>query len=246
MYPIIFQIGGLTFYSHGVLIVAGIFAGALLVYFLAKKLGLSRPNLFDNIIYTTLAGIIGSRLAYLFSYPNQFQNPIQFFRFSEGGLISYGGFIAGGLTLYLLLKSQKQPVMKWFDLFSAGLLLGLAFGRAGDYLTGDYGAMQASGVFSLASNPLLESFLCLLVIVISLLILLVGKERFKEGTAFFVSVLIYSGGRFIIEFWRGDPDFFLGMSFSQIFSILVFIISLGLFILIRKMKQKGANYEITG
>ncbi len=243
MYPVLFKIGGLNFYSHGMLIVAGIIFAALLIFFLSKRSELNQSYLLDNIIYVSLFGMIGARIAYFILYPNQWSNLSQIFLLWQGGLVSFGGFILGAITLLILLKSQKQSVLPWLDLFAIGLPLGIAFARVGDWLAGDYGILSAAVIngfwAKFVNNPLLEAVLCVLILIILLSIFLFAKKKVSDGFIFLLSILIYTGGRFIIDFWRSDPDFFVGLSVGQTFSLIVFIIIGLLFIIMARKGRKG-------
>lgn len=247
MYPVLFKIGSLTFYSHGILLVAGIVFGALLVYFLSKKSELDNMYILDDIIYISLFGVIGARIAYFVLYPHQFTNISQIILLWQGGLVSYGGFILGAVVLLVLLKFQKQPILPWLDLFAIGLPLGVAFGRIGDWLAGDYGlfpGIGGSGLMGrLTNSPLLEAGLCVLIVLVLLSIYIFAKNKVMDGIILMLSVLIYSGGRFIIDFWRGDASFFLGLSLGQLFSLIVFVATLAIFVFVQWRRKKGDNYE---
>ena len=248
MYPVLFKIGSVVFYSHGVLLVAGIIFGALLVYLLSRRSELSQNYVLDNVIYVSLFGIIGARIAYFLLYPNQFNNISQVIFLWQGGLVSFGGFILGGITLFFLLKLQKQPILPWLDLFAIGLPLGIALGRVGDWSAGDYGilpVLAASGAWAqFVNNPLLEAGLCVLIVLILLFMFLFAKIKKIDGIIFLLSILIYSGGRFMIDFWRGDPSFLIGLSLGQLFSLLMFIVSAVVFALKIRKDRKGAYNEV--
>lgn len=249
MHPILFKIGGLTFYSHGLFIVLGIIVGALLVYLLASKSGLDKTRLIDNIIYVCLIGVIGARVTYFILYPGQFESISQIIFLWQGGLVSYGGFVLGGLALFFLLRLQKQPILKWLDLFAIGLPFGLLLGRIGDWLAGDYGIfpLAKKAIFGIQMpNPLVEAGFCALVVLILLSIFWFGRDKVKDGTIFLLSVLIYSGGRFIIDFWRYEAPVLFGLSAGQVFNIIVFLLATVIFILKLMREKKGAYNEFAG
>lgn len=246
MQPILFKIGNLSFYSQGVSILVGIVIGFLVVYFFSKKHELYNAFLFDNIIYTVLAGIIGARIAYIVLYQSQFSNLKELIFIWEGGLVSYGGFLLGGLTFFILLKIQKQPVLKWFDALAIGFPLGLFFGRLGDIMAGDYyNSDKFTNIQSLSKGiplPLFEALLCL-VIFFLLAIMSLKIKKINSGLIFFIMVLIYSGGRFIIDFWRNEKLVIWNLSFGQVFGLIIFILSLIAIILLRSVKKEGEYYE---
>jgi len=243
MYPVLFKIGSLTFYSHGLLAVLGIIAGAWFLYYLAKKEKLNREYLFDNLVYSVLFGIVGARLTYFFLYPDQFVRWQEVFFLWNGGMVSYGGFIAGGIAFYLLLKSQKQDIAKWFDLSAIGFSLGLCFGRIGNLLAGEYSGVSTDkfSIGGVVPVTFYEAILLLLIFALTLLgYRLKKKVGLSKGQLFAVFMILYGLGRFIIDFWRDEKIALAGLSLGQFVSLAV--LSLGLYLSIRFLCQKrGAN-----
>lgn len=249
MYPILFQIGNLTFYTHGVVAVLGIIIGSLIAYSLARRKQLDTEYFFDIIVFTILLGIIGARIAYFIVYPDQFKNLSQIIFLWDGGLISFGGFILAGITLALLLKAQKRPIFKWLDIISIGFFLGLAIARLfGDILAGEYAGTPTDSkllkVFSSNSVvlvPFFEGILCLIIFITAILLFKKYYEKLLPGLLFMGSILAYTLGRFFIDFGRDEADLFLKFSLGQVVSALIFIISaISIILVIRKR----SSYEI--
>lgn len=247
MHPILFTIGTFNFYTHGLVAVLGIILAALITYFLAKKQGLNTEFFFDNIVFTTLFGIIGARITYFFLYRDQFSSWKQIIDLQDGGLVSYGGFILGGLCFWLFLRKQNQPVIRWFDLFSIGFFLGLSLGRIGDLFAGEYNGVFSErsiafiGAYNIVPVALYESILCL---VIFLLMFILYKKRGKKlaaGILLLLSLFIYSAGRFILDFWRSEAKVLLSLSVGQIVSLIIFIV---VTILLIKNVRKGRKNEV--
>ena len=74
MYPILFNIGPVNFYSHGLLIALGALVGGGLIFYLAKRENLNRRHLIDLLLYSLVAGVLGARILYLILYYYQFAN----------------------------------------------------------------------------------------------------------------------------------------------------------------------------
>lgn len=245
MHPILFQLGSLTFYTHGVLAVIGIILGAILVYELAKLARLNTELFFDNIVFTVLFGIIGARIAYLLIYMSSFDSWTQFFYMWEGGLVSYGGFFLGAITFILLLRKQGQSVMKWLDVTSIGFFLGLFLGRIGDIFAGEYaGTLTSSKWLSVFPNnnliviPFFEAILCLIIFIISIIVYRRIYDTLSEGLLFVGTFFLYGLGRFIIDFGRDESDLILHLSLGQFVSLIIAIISLCYFVLISKKRRQ--------
>jgi len=244
MHPILFQIGSVTFYTHGVLAVIGIVLGSFVVYRLAKSNNLDTTFFFDNIVFTTLFGIIGARVAYFLIYPSSFESWTKVFYLWEGGLVSYGGFFLGIITFILLLRKQGQPVMKWLDVAAIGFFLGLLIGRIGDLFAGEFaGVPTNSRLLSILPNnnliaiPFFEALLCLLIVITATLLYRRNYNNLTQRNLFLGSFFFYGLGRFIIDFGRYENDIILHLSLGQIVSLSVAIIALLLIILGARKKE---------
>jgi phosphatidylglycerol:prolipoprotein diacylglycerol transferase len=249
MHPILFKIGSLTFYSHGVFAVAGIIIGALFVFNLARRNNLSTEFLFDNIVFTVLLGIIGARLTYFILYPSSFDNWTKIFFLWEGGLVSYGGFILGGVTLTLLLRKQGQPVLQWLSLTSISFFLGLAIGRLGDIFAGEYAGISSNSRWltilpgnSLVLVPFYEALLCLFIFVTLAIAYKKYFDRLSDGTFFYLAFCLYVLGRFIIDFGRDERDILYHLSLGQIVSLIIFIVTL--FFVVFRSKKRNQNGQV--
>lgn len=246
MHPVLFQLGNVTFYTHGFLAVVGIILGSLITYFIASKRNLVCQYYVDYIVFTVLFGIIGARLTYFLLYRDQFQSIIQIIFLWEGGLVSYGGFLLGALAFIMLMKLDKQPIMKWLDAITPGFFFGLFFGRIGDLFAGEYSGVAIStstkllGGFGIIPIPLFESILCLLIFLFGLFVYN-KKPELREGLMFSVSFLIYSGARFVIDFWRNDENLVWKLSTGQIFGLILFILILGFIIY---SSRKRSTHEL--
>ncbi len=236
MHPILFKIGTLTFYTHGLLSVLGIVLGGFILYKLAQKEKLDTSLILDNIIYSVLAGIVGARLVYFFMYRYQFSSFSEIFYLWNGGMVSYGGFFLGAVAFVLLLKSQKQNITKWLDISLIAFSIGLFLGRIGNLMAGEY-----SGRFSnsfLAINGVLpvtlfEGFL--LVIIFSLLLFIYKKAKnLKDGSLALLFLLLYGFGRFVIDFWRAEEVVFFNLGLGQLVSLLLGLGALVIVILNKK------------
>ncbi|GAG59119.1 unnamed protein product, partial [marine sediment metagenome] len=147
MYPILFQIGPITIYSHGIMVALGILAGGFIIFRLAKIEGLKTAKLFDIILYSLIAALVGGRLLYVAVYPYQFSSFWDVLAVWQGGMVSYGGIVAGLTVAIYLLYKQKENVWRWLDIFVVALIFGWGIGRIGCLLAGDIiGKITNSGI----------------------------------------------------------------------------------------------------
>lgn len=231
MYPIIFSIGGLNIYTHGLMMALGAIFGGFIIWYLAKKERLATKFLFDVLIYSLLAGIIGSRIVYVILYYYQFSNWHEMFFLWYGGLVSYGGIFFGFLAAALVLKRFHQNILQWFDIGIIGLFLGWAFGRVGCLLAGDVPGMISSSKIAIRGQIPVSLFEAIwsLVLAAGLLYLFFAKKdflaKFNDGLLFFLGLAGYALGRFVIDFYRQESIFFL-LKGGQVGSLIILVIIL--------------------
>lgn len=240
MYPIIFSIGQLNIYSHGVLTVLGAVLGAWFLYYLARKEKILNFIFLEFILAITIGGLIGARVIYVLIYPDQFANIWETFYFWNGGMVSFGGFLGGIVTGAYYLKYKKQNIWQWFDVSIFGLMIGQAVGRIGCFLAGDViGRFSLSKFTVQAQFPvaLFES-LWIIIFLPLLYLLYLKKKNWSKGIIFCLGLIFYGAGRFFIDYLRADSYSFGGISYSQAGSLLTILVAIVLIFGILKLKEE--------
>jgi phosphatidylglycerol:prolipoprotein diacylglycerol transferase len=134
MHPLLYQTLHIEWYPA--LVLLGYFAGWLLARSRAKRAGIE-PRHIDNLVLLLLIfGLIGARLAARLFYAPQISFIDSFKVWRGGGLVFYGGFIAGTLTVLIYAWKTRLPIAKILDVFAPSAALGLAFGRIGCFMAG--------------------------------------------------------------------------------------------------------------
>jgi phosphatidylglycerol:prolipoprotein diacylglycerol transferase len=243
MYPILFHVGGLTFTTHGFLAVLGIITGSSLLYILAKKKKIDTRYLINDVVYSVSMGVIGARVVYFLLYRDQFATWQEIFFLWNGGMVSYGGFILGGITFVLLFRRQKSKVYLWLDALSISFAFGLFFGRLGNIFAGEYSGINSKyGIGGIVPVTLYEG-VYVLIIGCLLLMTYLKNNKIKEGLIFWLFVFFYGFGRFIIDFWRDEQDLFYGISLGQIISLSFVVLSI--YFLINRYSRETGNLIFT-
>lgn len=151
MHPVLFEIptpwGVLPIFSYGVMLgTSMIIAWYMVMYLGEKKEALPREVMANCFILTAVFSILGARLLYVLTNPDEFTELGQWLALRSGGLVAYGGFLGGLLGSWIYLRRQEakgHPVrlLGWADVVAPSLALGLALTRVGCYLYGcDFGA----------------------------------------------------------------------------------------------------------
>src|SRR6476646_9501152 len=105
----------------------------------ARRTGANLPKerVQDLVIVCFLLGLAGARVTYMIQYHVPWQ---QFFKIWEGGIVLYGGIIAGIFAFlafyYLVLKRAGVSLWRLADAAAPPLALGIALGRIGCFLNG--------------------------------------------------------------------------------------------------------------
>lgn len=223
MHPILFKFGPLTIYSYGVMVAIGFAVISILIYPRAARFGLNKDRVLDLLIVILIAGLVGARLFYILSNLHYYAaNPLEIPNLSKGGLVWYGAFFSAlGSALWYM---RKHKLFFWdvMDLAAPYLALGQGIGRIGCYLNG-----CCYGIDGLPAQ-LYSSFV---LIVIFVILRLWQDRRTFSGEIFLGYCILYSSKRFLMEFLRGDnPRIFYGFTLSQTISIVILVVSFGIFL----------------
>ena len=249
MYPILLSTQWFNVYSYGFMLAVGYTVFMVLTLYQAKKNSLDTGTIFDLMLMQLIVGVLGSRLLFILEYAPDKLLTFDFINLEQGGLTFYGSIITAFVFDLLLLKIKGIPFWKTADCMGFGLGVGIAISRIGCFLNGCcYGTACSPSIgfqFKLAgpgyfhATQLYESFLCL--VAFAIIFVFYRKYRTHYGQIFLGFISLYGFFRFFIEFLRAEnPVILLGMTLSQILSI-VFIISS---IIVWKINLKNKELEI--
>lgn len=230
------EIWGLKIYSYGFMIGIGIICAALLFISRGTKRGYNEDKLFNAIIITVISGIIGGKLLYIITeWKLVIEDPSIIFREFGNGFVIYGAIMGGALAIALYSRKNQWSVLELADLIIPGVALAQGFGRIGCLLAGCcYGAETHSfigiifpeGSLAPAGVPLYPTqiFSSIFDFALGLFLLWYGNKNKEQGKTLSMYMIIYSVGRFLVEFLRNDPRGSVGMlSTSQFISIFILI-----------------------
>lgn len=243
MHPVLCKVGSIALYSWGFFVALGFLAAIYVAILNSKRENLSADQVIDISIYTFLSAIIGARLVYVMAFWSEFKNNlISIFAVWEGGLVFYGGLIGVLVVLFWYSKKHKISILKIFDLLAPSAAVGYSIGRIGCFMRGCcFGnettvpwAVHFPEISGLRHATQLYSSLAGLLIFIVLLF--IRDQKKYDGQIFAWGLLLYSTYRFLVEFLRYSPMYFMALSPSQWASIFVFIFSVG-YIVYKKMNN---------
>ncbi len=259
MYPYLFHSQFLE--SYIIFICIGVLVALILFRYLAFKLSVSEKSFrFYGIII-----IVSIGLGFVFSRLFQMLYNYMETRDVGTGITFLGGLIGGVVTFFILYalfgKHYKKDLFKIVNIAMPCIAFGHFFGRIGCFLAGCcYGIktdfLGVRFVESITSDgewifgdprvptQLIEAlFLIMLGITLLLFIFRFGKLDFLAV----IYLYSYSVFRFLIEFVRDDPRgaFILGLSPSQVISVIMFIGAVVLNVILIRRKKHIDNSDPT-
>lgn len=250
MKSVLFSVLGLEVYAYGFMIAIGIICAVMLFNKKTKERGYNEDHIFNMIIITVIAGILGGKVLYVITdFKNLIEEPSRILKEFGYGFVIYGAIIFGVISVFLYSKKKKWNTLEVFDLLAPCVALAQGFGRIGCLLAGCcYGAvtngalylvfpeggiapsgvhLQPTQVYSFIFDFLLAFFL----------IWFNKKKQRKSGYILSMYLILYSIGRFMLEFLRNDPRGSVGLfSTSQFISIFILIIGI---LILNRDKFKG-------
>ncbi len=253
MHNELLKIGPFTVYGYGLMIAIGIFSAYCLAEYRAKKIGLKDELIFGMTIWAVIGGILGGKILYFITIlPQIFADPSLLYRDLLEGYVIYGALIGGFLAIVLYCKIRQMKLLAYLDLTLPSVALAQGFGRIGCLLAGCCYGRETDSAFSitfhdsayapnevaLIPTQILSSGLDFLHFFI--LLYFVKKWKKKDGQVTGLYFMLYSAGRFILEYFRGDLERgSVGiLSTSQFIAIFMFLFGALFFFGSSKKKEK--------
>lgn len=251
--PIIFQVGPLALRWYGLLMMAAILVGAQIASHEITRRGLNSDDFWDMLIWVLIPGFLGARLYYVFIQSPRgegglgyyLSNPLEIFKVWSGGIHIFGGFIFGGLALWLFTRIRHLPALIYLDAIALALPLAQAIGRWGNFINQELYGPPTTLPWGLRIDPqhrippyndlttypdstrfhplfLYESLWNFIGFGVLFWISRRFEHQLRDGDLMLLYLIWYPLGRFFIEFLRTDSWFFPGTPFNVV-HILSFV-----------------------
>jgi phosphatidylglycerol:prolipoprotein diacylglycerol transferase len=254
-----FYLGPVYVHTWGLTAAIGVLAA---IWLINKKWGMEGGGQALSIIPARTAGgqllflivsvFLGARILYILEYWNYYSSdPLAVLYLWNGGFSFFGGAVAGILAGYFWSKSNKINFLFLGWLFTPAWLFGLFFGRIGCALIQDHLGKPTDfpwGIFIQGvyrHEPALYEAIWVLLIGTTLYVIdrkFLPKRKRELGhlsnILFPLSLLLYSLGRFFIDFTRSDDPLYHDLTVAQWISIAFVVWSLWL-LLQKKLSGPG-------
>jgi phosphatidylglycerol:prolipoprotein diacylglycerol transferase len=259
MYPTLFTIGKVSVPTYTVLLDLGLILGLLLTYLEGKRqLGKSDLAL-DLGLWTVIGGIVGGRIGYVLTYLSTFsQNWVQALQIWKGGLTFLGAFLGGLVVLGIFVwprgRGRTGCRRKLADVLVPGLALGVVFGWAACLMGGcaygaegqGFGYMVLPDIYGMQRLRFATQIVGLIQGGVLFVLFWLLRRRWPfAGAAFLMYCLLYFGGQFFLEFYRGDEALYYGpFRLAQIIEIgIVAASAIALLALWGRSRSRGEETE---
>jgi len=245
------QVGFLQIHVYGLMLMFGAIAGTLVAAMEARRRGLKASYAVDALPWALIGGVIGARIWHVLtpSLSSQIygttterylRDPLSIIRVWEGGLGLPGAVLGGVIGLYIYARRNQLNFPLLLDIAAPGLALGQAIGRWGNYFNQElYGKPtnlpwkiyiapehRMPGYESVAYYHPLFLYEAIWNLFNMALLLYVARRWEKvllPGDVFLIYLVVYSIGRFFLEFLRMDYSPVFGVNINQLVMVLVFI-----------------------
>ena len=256
----LFSIGPISFYSYGLMIAIGMILAVIISMKRCKPRGLDPDHMFNIGLVGIIAGVIGAKLAYyIVELPAIIKDPSLLLDITNG-FVLYGGVILGIVAPIFYCRKKKISFLEYLDTAIPTIPMAQGFGRLGCFCAGCCYGLENHSWFAvtfpesglapagvpLIPTQLISSLLDFLLAGFLFWLTRVGaKRKPQDGVPSACYMLLYSIGRFLVEFLRGDPRGTVGpFSTSQFISIFVCIFAIGWLIIIRRDRKEALAREV--
>jgi phosphatidylglycerol:prolipoprotein diacylglycerol transferase len=241
MKPVLFQFFGVKVYGYGLMIMLGIIAALFLLSYRSKEKQYNEDNIWDMAILAIICGIIGGKVLYIITDIKYIIQQPSVLKNIGNGFVIYGAVLGGILAVYLYCKKKCWDVLSVFDLVIPSLPLAQGFGRIGCFLAGCcYGGVTTLPIgVEFSNSPFAPAnvhvhptqiYSSIFDFMLAFFLLWYARKERKKGRVFSLYLIIYSVGRFLIEFLRADPRGNVSIfSTSQFISLFIVVIGVVVF-----------------
>lgn len=239
------------FDTYSILLFIGVILCLFLFYKYGKKNNLEEKYLLDIILQACISIIFGIISATLFQ--KIFDNLKSESTNSPLAMTFFGGLIGGAILFILLFKfyiKRRYPNAKFIKdvliIAPASITMAHGIGRIGCFLAGCCYGIETNSILGVQFPHLdtkvypTQLYEAMFLIIFSLILFYLAYKKSNIYT-FPIYLFTYGIFRFLLEFIRGDDRgaYILNLSPSQFLSIISVIISIILFICLKKQSAKN-------
>lgn len=144
---------------HGIGSALGFLVGAsILLKEVRRRAEPLEPVVVRALTWAAVGAILGARLDYVVSHPNDWDGLWDMIALWEGGLAMFGGFIGGTLAALPILIRNNVHLPRFLDAAAPGFAIGVVIGRIGDLVIWDHLGDPATGAWRAIGLKIKEGY----------------------------------------------------------------------------------------
>lgn len=216
MHPVLVELGPLRLYSYGFMLALSFLLGIILAARRAPARAIDPAAIYDLSIVLVLAAVIGARGLYVLTHRNQFHGLLDVIALWQGGAVYYGGLLLAVAGAIVFLRRKGIPFLRAADVCAPSIAAGVFLTRIGCFMSGccfgrptacalgvDFPAHSPAGaVFPGLSIHPTQLYASLYGLAIFIILILLDRERRRDGFLFASLCLLYGTARFGVDFLR--------------------------------------------
>ncbi|GGG64623.1 prolipoprotein diacylglyceryl transferase [Paenibacillus radicis (ex Gao et al. 2016)] len=257
MRVVLFTIGNYEVHSYGVVVALAVLLALGVARYLAEGT-LYKEHIGNMLPYVIAGAILCARIwhVFFFQWGYYSEHPIEILYIGQGGIAIQGALIGGFAAALFYTRKHRLSFWKLADLLAPAIVLGQSIGRIACFLNGDaYGSPTGLG-FGLVypegsmahdvygSQPLwpAEVWEGQWDLIVFVILILLRNKKWPSGVLFLIYNIMYSFGRFNLEWLRGDsPRYAFHWTAGQWTSFSVIAASLCLIVFLVQRDHKKLN-----
>jgi phosphatidylglycerol:prolipoprotein diacylglycerol transferase len=136
VWPILLRIGDAALFSYALFASLAYFAALALWYKASRPYALKTSSLINLSLLAVFSGWFGARFLYLLTQLSDPSYRWSFWELWKGGVVFYGGALAGALALFIAFPKAKIDRRLGFNTLAPAMALAHGIGRIGCFLNG--------------------------------------------------------------------------------------------------------------
>jgi phosphatidylglycerol---prolipoprotein diacylglyceryl transferase len=226
MDPVLFKLGMFEIRYYGLVYVLGF----LLIYYILNKnrdkLNFSKKTLENYIFYLILSVVFFARIFHFFGDLSfYFDNPLEVFKFWNGGMSFFGGLFGTILFSYYFCRKNDIDFYRLAEVIVVPILFILGLGRLANFANGELLGTFSNNIFSINGRHPYVLYSAVKRFFLFGVFFYLSKKNFKKGFLFWLFIFSISLGRFFLSFFRDNPRIFY-LTGWQYLSLGLVVISL--------------------
>jgi phosphatidylglycerol:prolipoprotein diacylglycerol transferase len=258
VHPVLINLGIYQIPTYGVLLYSGVILAIYLASRRARLVGLSGAHVMDLGAWVVLWGLLGAKILLAITDPSYLTSLAGLWGLLRAGGVFYGGLVAALVAAVVLLRRYHLPFFQAADVLAPSVALGHFFGRLGCFSAGCcYGRSCSASLGVVFTNPLANEvsgtplgvplyptqvYEAAFNLANYAFLAWLFRRRLAPGSVLGAYLVGYGVARFIIEFFRGDPDrgFVFGGLLSTSQAIATVMVPVGIAILVWARRRRGS------